>query len=81
MYTDPEFSAQAKRLNAELAQLGVELSHAQSMELLARTQGARTLHVAKARNHKQGVELAPLAERLAADIVFLSLGSYQKAVS
>lgn len=77
MYRDSDFSAQAKRLHAELTHLGVEMTYAQSMELLARTQGARTLHVAKARNHKQGVELAPLAERLAADIVFLSLGSYQ----
>lgn len=59
MNRDPDFSAQAKRLKVELAQLGVEMSHAQSMELLARTQGARTLHVAKARNHKQGFELSP----------------------
>lgn len=77
MNRDPDFSAQAKRLKVELAQLGVEMSHAQSMELLARTQGARTLHVAKARNHKQGFELSPLAERLAASVVFQSLGSYE----
>lgn len=49
MYKNPELSEKAKRLRAVLTDLGLQLSHAQSMEACSRLDGARTLHVAQAK--------------------------------
>ncbi len=80
MYKNPELSAQAKSLRKELATLGLLLSHAQTLELLAKSQGARTLHVANAKHNKQGVDIERLALAQASALMFESLGPYESDV-
>lgn len=77
MYKNPELSNQAKRLREELKAAGLELSHAQSMEMMARVQGNRTLHVAHAKQRRQGADISELALQQAADLVFTTLGRYE----
>jgi len=77
MYKNPQLSSQAKQLRAALKNAGIELTHSQAMEALARCQGNRTLHVAQARKNRQGIDIAELALRQAADLVFDTLGRYE----
>lgn len=77
MYTNPELSAQAKRLRSALRAAGLALSHTQAMEALAKVNGSRTLHVDQAKKCRQGVDVGELAIRQAADLVFEKLGSYE----
>lgn len=76
MYKNPELSAQAKNLRAALGALGHAVTHAQSLELMARAQGSKTLHVAQATKAKQGLDIALLAEQQAAALMFNHLGRY-----
>ncbi len=76
MYKNPELSAQAKNLRAALQVLGHAVSHAQALELMARAQGNKTLHVAQAKKAKQGLDIGKLAEQQAADLMFDTLGRY-----
>ena len=56
MYKNPELSSKARVLARELKAMGLEVKHTQALELLAKTEGARTLHV------HQAVDPAPQAE-------------------
>jgi len=53
MYTNQELSAMARNLKTLLADKGLALSHSQTLELLARAQGDRNLHVTQAREREQ----------------------------
>ena len=59
MYKSPELSQMAKVLKSELALKGLLLSHSQSMELTAKMQGSRTLHVEQARPGSLAPEREP----------------------
>ncbi|MNR71819.1 hypothetical protein D3C71_24970 [compost metagenome] len=78
MYKNPELTCQARILARELSSLGVEMSHAKSLEMLARIQGARTLHVLQAANEavKRTDDLVALANRQAAAVAFEGLGRF-----
>jgi hypothetical protein len=76
MYKNPQRSDQAKRLREELAKFGASVSHAQALEVTARLEGARTLHVAGAR-HNAGVRIADAARAQAQALMFESLGRFE----
>lgn len=76
MYKNPQLSDTARQLNASLQQFGIELPHAKCLEVLARMDGARTLHVAQARNNA-GVRIADVAQAQAEAVMFESLGRYE----
>lgn len=80
MYKSPELSARAKLLRAELAARGVTLAHAHALDIVAKLEGARNLHVAQA----QSVAARPSEEALALEhaerLMFTSLGRYQGRV-
>lgn len=80
MYKNPELSAQSKNLRAALKDVGFEVSHAQALELMARAQGNRTLHVAQAKKARQGLNIADLALSQAASLMFETLGRYKNNV-
>ena len=48
MYKNPELSSKARILARELKAMGMDIKHTQALELLAKTEGARTLHVHQA---------------------------------
>lgn len=48
MYKNPELSSRARILARELKAMGVEIRHTQALDLLAKTEGARNLHVHQA---------------------------------
>ena len=76
MYKNPQHSDQAKRLREELARFGAVLSHAQALEVTARIEGARTLHVAQAKNNA-GVRIQDVARRQAQGLLFESMGRFE----
>lgn len=80
MYTNPELSAQAKLLRAELQARGLTLTHAQTLEVFAKSHGARTLHVAQAKTARQGVNIEQLATRQTAELMFETLGRFEGQV-
>ncbi len=77
MYKNPELSAQSKNLRTALKEAGFEVSHAQALELMARAQGNRTLHVAQAKKARQGLNVADLALSQASSLMFDTLGRYE----
>lgn len=80
MYNDPKLSAQAKRLRTELLAFEAPLTHAQCLEVLARLNGERTLHVAQAKNNAP-VDIPTLALKQAAALVFNTLGRFDGQVT
>ena len=82
MYKTPELSKMAKALRSELVTKGLNLSHAQALELAAKTTGHRTLHVAQAQAaNAPSVNLEEFAQREAAAQMFTSLGRFDGKVS
>lgn len=79
MYKNPELSATAKTLKKELAKFGADITHAQALEIVARVEGARTLHVAQSKS-KQPIELLAAAKAQAASVLFETLGRYAENV-
>lgn len=78
MYKNPEMSAQAKILARELNAMNTSVTHAQALELMAKTQGARTLHVLQAsKAAKETVDIATLALQQACDLMFTTLGRFE----
>jgi hypothetical protein len=78
-YKDPQLSAQAKRVRNELTKYGATITHAQALELVAHMQGARTVHVAQARNNAP-IDIRELAMHQAAGLAFESTGRYGRNV-
>ena len=76
MYKNPQTSDQARRLREELSKFDIGLSHAKALEVVARLEGARTLHVAQAKNNA-GVRIAAVARRQAQSVMFTSLGRFE----
>jgi len=76
MYKNPQTSDQARRLREELAKFSLDLPHAKALEVVARMAGARTLHVAQAKNNA-GVRIADVARRQAALVMFETLGRFE----
>lgn len=76
MYKDPQLSDQARRLRDELGRFGSSLSHAQALEVVAKMEGARTLHVAQARKNA-GVRIADVARAQAQATMFETLGRFE----
>jgi len=76
MYNDQNRSKQAKLLRDQLALKGHDISHAQCLELLAKLEGHRTLHVAQAKP-KHAIVMNELAHDQARAVMFESLGRYQ----
>jgi hypothetical protein len=75
MYKNPQLSDTAKRLRTELNNFGCTVTHAQALEIAARLEGARTLHVAQAKKNA-GVKIASVAKAQAQAVMFESLGAY-----
>ena len=80
MYKSTELSRQARLLAIELQRLGLTLGHAKMMELLARSLGARNLHVLQAKTKTPRQDKAMLAKAQASRLLFTSLGRYQSDV-
>ena len=76
MYKDPQLSERARALRAALKGLDVTVTHSQALEAVSRMEGARTLHVAQARNNA-GVRIADVARLQAENVMFDSLGRYE----
>ncbi len=76
MYKNPQASDQAKRLRGALTEFGASVTHAQALEVLARIDGVRTLHVAQAKNNS-GVRIADVSRQQAEVLMFDSLGKFQ----
>ncbi len=76
MYKSPELSARAKLLRTELAARGLSLGHAHALEVLAKLEGARNLHVAQAQSLAARPAEQALAVEHAERLMFTSLGRY-----
>lgn len=74
MYSNKEASVLAKKLKNALSQIGCDIKHAQALEVIARMQGARNLHVAQARQARLSVR--GVAQKQALAVMFESLGRY-----
>lgn len=71
----------AKTLRSELAGKGLNLTHAQALELAAKTTGHRTLHVAQAQATKEpAIDLDDFALREAGRQMFTHLGIFEGRV-
>lgn len=79
MYQNFELSKMAKALTAQLANQGIKLPHALSMEVLARVVGARTLHAKQAADSKE-IDLQALAWADAQKRVFEQAGDWDGKV-
>lgn len=77
MYKNPELSAQAKLLRQELARHGLSLTHVQSLEVLSRLAGSRSLHVEQAKAFKARPSERALAQAHADRLFFVDLGRYR----
>ncbi|MCC5612647.1 hypothetical protein LC612_39645 [Nostoc sp. CHAB 5834] len=70
----------AKTLQTALAAMGFNASHAQSLELVARMMGARTLHVEQAKPAVSAAQQLQAAVARATAVAFDSLGAYEGKV-
>jgi hypothetical protein len=81
MYKEPKLSSKARLLRRELATLGVEVPHHVAMQMAAKMQGHKNIHVAQAKKNRQGLDARELASKQAAEALFERLGKYENDIA